>query len=130
AVEQAYSTVVTVSESNQVVAFKVTVGDEPLFATIKGDPRSRIQETAINAEALLPDGPYDLWQDGETSRRARDIITAFAQFPHLPKMLDRAAITSTIASGCRQGLLVLRLPRPDGSARTFWRDTPDDLLLA
>jgi len=130
AVEQAYSTVVMVSESNEIVAFKVTVGGEPLFATIKADARARIQETPISAEALLPEGPYDLWQDGETARRAKDLITAFAQFPHLPKMLDRAAITSTIANGCREGLLVLRLRRPDGSIRTFWREDPDDVALS
>ena len=130
AIDQAYSTVVTVNESNEIVAFKVTVGGQPLFATIKSDPRARIQETAISADALLPEGPYDLWQNGETTRRAKDLITAFAQFPHLPKMLDRTAITSTIASGCRDGLLVLRLHRPDNSVRTFWREAPDEMVLS
>jgi hypothetical protein len=32
-------------------------GTEPLFATVKADKRSRIQDTAISAEAMLPGGP-------------------------------------------------------------------------
>ena len=48
---------VTVNESNEIHAFKVVVvTDEPLFTTIKAEKRSRIQETAISAEAMLPGG--------------------------------------------------------------------------
>ena len=66
--QQTYSIVVTVSEKNEVQAFKLTVDPaEPLFEQIKADPRSRIQETAVSDEALLPEGPYDLWRSGETS---------------------------------------------------------------
>ena len=83
---------VTVSEKNEVQAFKITVGGEPLFGTIKAESRARIRETAISADALLPGGPYDLWREGETSRRVKDLVGAFAQFPHLPKMLNRSAI--------------------------------------
>ena len=54
AVKQAYSIVVTVNDSNEIHAFKVVViDDEPLFTIIKNDKRSRIQETAISAEAML-----------------------------------------------------------------------------
>src|SRR5262249_48053352 len=51
AIRQAWSIVVTVNEQNDVQAFKLTVGSEPLFATVKADKRSRIQETAVSAEA-------------------------------------------------------------------------------
>ena len=64
AIQQAYSIVVTVNESNDVHAFRVAVSDEPLFVIIKADRRSRIQETAISSEAMLPGGPYDLWREG------------------------------------------------------------------
>ena len=60
--------VVTVSESDAIHAFRVVVGDEPLFTTIKADRRSRIQETAISAEAMLPGGPYDLWRGPRSQR--------------------------------------------------------------
>lgn len=129
ALAHAYSIVVTVSDKNDVEAFKVTPGSEPLFTIIKKDPKARIQETAINAEALLPEGPYDLWREDEPSRRVKDLVSAFAQFPRLPKMLKSKATLDTIVEGCRQGIFVLRLQRPDRSIRTFWRETPDDLAL-
>ncbi|HEY7311756.1 MAG TPA: DUF499 domain-containing protein [Gemmataceae bacterium] len=129
AIRQAYSTVVTVSEKNEVQAFKITVTDDPHFTTIKGDKRARIQDTAITAEALLPDGPYDLWKAGETSRRITHLAGAFAQLPHLPKMLKADAIVDTLVDGCEQGAFVLRLTRPDGSFRTWWRSRPDETAL-
>jgi hypothetical protein len=70
AVEQAYCIVVSVAADNQIQAFKINVGGEPLFNLIKAEPKSRIQETVITAEALIPGGAYDLWRDDEPSRRA------------------------------------------------------------
>ena len=93
------------------------------------DQRSRIQEQAINAEALLPEGPYDLWREGETSRLAKDLIGAFAQLPHLPKMLRRQDIVDTLALGAESGLFVLRATRPDRSTRTLWRQRPTEADL-
>jgi len=69
AIRQAYRIAVTVSEKNEVQARKVAAGDEPLFSTIKVDKWIRIQETAVNPEALLPGGPYNLWRE---KRRYRD----------------------------------------------------------
>jgi Protein of unknown function (DUF499) len=125
-IEQAYCIVVTVSEKNDVQAFKVTVGGEPLFQVIKTDSRARVQESAVSAEALLPGGPYDLWREGETTRRLKDLVGAFAQFPHLPKMLNRGAILTTLLEGCRAGLFVLRSVRPDKFFKTWWREVPGD----
>jgi hypothetical protein len=130
AIRQAYCTVVTVSEKNEAQAFKINVTDESHFTIIKNDPRSRVQDTSIAAEALLPGGPYDLWREAETSRRVKDLSGAFAQLPHLPKMLKSQAILDTLVDGCRAGAFVLRLTRPDGSARTWWFETPDDAAMA
>jgi RecD/TraA family predicted helicase len=129
AIRQAYSTVVTVSDKNDIQAFKITVSDDPHFSTIKADKRSRIQDSAITAEALLPGGPYDLWKEGEKSRRVKDLAGAFAQLPHLPKMLKADAIVDTLVEGCEQGAFVLRVTRPDGSFRTWWRSRPDETAL-
>ncbi|MEJ5375057.1 MAG: DUF499 domain-containing protein [bacterium] len=126
AVKQAYCIVVTVSEKDEVQAFKITVTEDPHFNIIKSDKRSRVQDTAITAEALLPDGPYNLWRSGETSRRVKDLAGAFAQLPHLPKMLRSSAILDTLANGCEGGTFVLRLTRPDGSVRTWWMSRPDE----
>jgi hypothetical protein len=128
-IKQAYCIVVTVSEKNEIQAFKITVTDEPHFNIIKADKRSRVQDTAIAAEALLPDGPYNLWRPGETSRRVKDLSGAFAQLPHLPKMLKASAILDTLADGCEKGTFVLRLTRPDGTSRTWWMSRPDENAL-
>ena len=129
AIRQAYSIVVTVNEANDVQAFKVAVSDQSLFVTIKADPRSRIQETAISAEAMLPDGPYDLWREDEPSRRVSDLVGAFAQFAKLPKMLRQKEILDTVALGILDGIWVARLRRPDGTARTFWRTSVDGEIM-
>jgi hypothetical protein len=129
-IRQAYCIVVTVSEKNEIQAFKITVTDEPHFNIVKSDKRSRVQDTAVAAEALLPDGPYNLWRPGETSRRVKDLAGAFAQLPHLPKMLKASAILDTLADGCEKGIFVLRLTRPDGTSRTWWMSRPDENALS
>ncbi len=129
ALRQAYCIVVTVSDKDEAQAFKITVSDESHFETIKNDKRSRVQDTAITAEALLPDGPYNLWKGGETSRRVKDLAGAFAQLPHLPKMLKSQAIVETLVEGCVQGTFVLKLIRPDRTFRTWWRTRPDAAAL-
>ena len=126
AIRQAWTIVVTVNPQNAVEAFRVTVGSDPLFTTVKADRRARIQETAINAEALLPGGPYDLWRDGEPSRRVKDLASAFAEHPRLPKMLRAQEVLATIDRGVRDGLFVASLQRPDGSVKTWWRAPIDE----
>lgn len=126
AVAQAYCIVVTISEDDEVQAFKLQVGDRPLFQAVKEDPRTRVQDAPISADAILPGGPYDLWREGEESRRVKDVVGAFARLPRLPKMLDRRAIRETILAGCRDGVFVARVTRADRSVRSFWRTAPDD----
>ena len=120
-VRQAYGVVVTVNEENDVHAFKLPGSAEPLFLQIKNDERSRIKETAVDAEALLPDGPYDLWREGEDARFVKDLAAPFARDPRLPKLLDTRILLSTVLQGVERGLLVARLARPDGTRRTWWR---------
>ena len=122
AVRQAYSVVVTVNESNDVHAFKLGAGTGPLFAAIKNDERARIKETPVDAEALLPDGPYDLWREDDEARRVKDLAGAFARFPRLPKVLNPKILLDTVLQGVKRGLFVARLVRPNGSFRTWWRE--------
>ena len=129
AIYQAYSTVVTINEKNEPHAFKLSISDEPHFQIIKNEPRSRIKDTAINADSLVPGGPYDLWNEGQTTRRVKDLTGAFAQLPRLPKMLKAETILETLVEGCRNGAFVLELRRPDGSERTWWFSSPDDTAL-
>ena len=129
AIRQAYAIVVTVNESNDIHAFKIVVTDAPLFTIIKADKRSRIQETAISAEAMMPEGPYDLWREDEQSRRVKDLVGAFAQFPKLPKMLRGKEILDTVVQGVQQGIWMAQIVRPDRTVRTFWHTTIDEPAL-
>ena len=124
-IRQAYGIVVTVDVNNQVHAFKLPASGNPLFAEIKAHRKARITDTPVNAEALLPDGPYDLWKEGEESRFASHLAGAFARYPHLPKVLKPKLVTDTVLAGVRDGLFVARLGRPDGSERTWWRESVD-----
>ena len=130
AIRQAWTVVVTVDETNSVHAFKATVGGGPLFATIAADRRARIQAAAIAADAMTPGGPYDLWREGEDSRRVGELVGAFARWPRLPKMPRRKDVLATVAAGVRDGIWVARRPRPDRSFKTFWRTGVDDEALA
>ncbi|MDI7277546.1 MAG: DUF499 domain-containing protein, partial [Anaerolineae bacterium] len=129
-IRQAYCVVVTVDEKGETQAFRVTVDEEKnLFERVKADQRARIHDAPVDAAALLPEGPYDLWPSGAKIQRVKDLAGAFAQYPRLPKMLRRQAIYDTLAQGCRDGLFVLRLTRPDRSTKTYWRSSPDDTAL-
>lgn len=125
----AYSVAVTVNDANEIAAYRIPVDNEPLFQRILAHDRLRIERTAINAEALLPGGPYDLWVDGDKARFVKNLVGAFAATARLPKMLNRTAILETLLQGCIAGDFVLRLTRADKSVRTFWKCRPDALAL-
>jgi len=121
----AYCVAVTVNDANDVAAYRINVDNEPLFPKLVGDKRMRIEATAVNAEALLPGGPFDLWSAGEKARFVKDLVGAFAATAKLPKMLNRSAILETLLQGCQAGDFVLRVTRADKSVRTFWKTRPD-----
>ena len=127
AIRHAWTIVVTVDADSEVKAFRLQLNTEdPLFAAVKNDDRIRIQDQAINTDALLPGGPYDLWRDGEKSRRVKDLGSAFARDPRLPKMLRADEIGNTINDGVENGRFVAGLARPDGSVKTWWRTAVDE----
>ena len=123
-IRAAWNTVVTVNEQDQIQAFKLPASGEALFTQIKADERSRIKETAVDAQALLPDGPYELWRDEDDARYVSELANAFARYPRLPKMLRPRIVLDTIIQGVERGFFVARLARPDGSVRTWWREAP------
>lgn len=125
----AYCIAVTVNDANDVVAYRINVDNESLFPKMVGDKRLRIESTAVNAEALLPGGPFDLWSAGDKARFVKDLVGAFATTAKLPKMLNRSAILETLLQGCEAGEFVLRVTRADKSMRTFWKNRPDDTAV-
>lgn len=125
----AYCIAVTVNDSNDVAAYRINVDNDPLFPKMVADKRLRIESSAVNAEALLPGGPFDLWSAGDKARFVKDLVGAFAATAKLPKMLNRAAILETLLQGCEEGDFVLRITRADKSTRTFWKCRPNDSAI-
>lgn len=79
---------------------------------------------------MLPGGPYDLWRQDEPSRRVKDLVSAFAENPKLPKMLRNKEILDTVDQGVRDGIFVASLTRPDKSVKTYWRTSLDESARA
>lgn len=129
AIRQAYTLAIAVNNKNVVTAYKLTVSNEPLFNVIKAAKQIGLTDKPVNAQALLPGGPYNLWREGENERPLNWIVGSFAEFAHLPKFLDIDAIRRTMLDGVRDGLFVMRLTRPDRSVRTFWCEEPEAALL-
>ena len=105
-VRQGYAVVVSVGEDGEAQAFRLAAAAGPLFIEIKNDERARIKETAIDAEALLPGGPFDLWRDDEDARFVKDLANAFTRDPRLPKVLNAGVVHDTVLQGVERGLLV------------------------
>ncbi len=129
AIRHAYATAVTLDEEGTPQAYALVPEDRPLFDQIQADPRLRVQRGPLHEAALLPGGPYDLWRGEWTVRRVRDLVGAFGELAHLPKMLDRETIYQTVARGVERGHFVLRLASPDGAARTWWAQPPEERAL-
>ena len=51
-----------------------------------------------------------------------ELAEAFARHPEFPRLLQPEIVRDTVLAGIREGLLVGRLRRPDGSFRTFWME--------
>ncbi|MGH2458401.1 MAG: DUF499 domain-containing protein, partial [Chloroflexota bacterium] len=132
AVRATYSVVLAVDDRGRVEAKALPSGLDAPFGRIKAllVESERLLTDTLDPELLLPGSYLELWGSRETSRRARDLIGAFAQFPRLPRLLRPRALLDTLVRGVREGQIVLRLRRPDGSAQTWWRVEPDAETLA
>lgn len=124
-VRQAYSVVVTVGPDNEAQAFRLKGSTEPLFLEIKNEEKARIRDTPVNAAALLPEGPYDLWRESDEARPLQDIASAFSRFARMPKLLKSGLVLDTVLGGVAKGVFAARLRRPDGTVRTWWREPVD-----
>ena len=101
---------------------------ERIKTTLAGD--ERLVTTTLDPDLILPGSYLALWGEGQTARRVTDLMQAFGQFPRLPRLLRPESLYDTLRRGVQEGVLVLRLPRADGSSRTWWRIPPDADTLA
>lgn len=135
AVVGAYRVLVALDETGQVQAQTLradpsTVGGTP-FERIKTmlTEEERMVTTTLDPDLILPGSYLELWGKDQTVRRVTDLMAAFGQFARLPRLLSPESLFETLTRGVREGILVLRLPRSDGSARTWWRIPPDSETL-
>lgn len=130
AVVGAYRILVSVAETGQVQAQTLradsSVGGLP-FERVKAmlADEERLVTTTLDPDLILPNSYLALWGADQTSRRVTDLIAAFGQFPRLPRLLSPESLYDTLGRGVREGVMILRLPRADGSVRTWWRIPPD-----
>ena len=134
AVVGAYNMLVAVDEAGQVQAQTLradTAAAGTPFERIKAMlvQDERLVTTTLDPDLILPGSYLELWAEGQEVRRVTDLMAAFGQFPRLPRLLRRKCLFDTLVRGVREGILVLRLPRADGSVRTWWRIPPDDETL-
>lgn len=122
AIKTAWCIVISVAESGDTTAWKLSGVGESLFQAIKNDPqrRCRIQDRSVAPDSLLPGGPFDTWGEHQVSKRLVDLVDSFGQNPRLPKMLNRRGVFETVLDGVKSGRFVLRQQRPDRFWRTAW----------
>ena len=133
AVLSTYGVLLAVDENGRVVAKSLPSElGRPPFERIKTQlsESERLLTSTLDPDLLLPGSYLELWATGEQSKKVKDLIAAFAQFPRLPRLLRPRALVDSLVRGVREGKLVLRLVRDDGSIRTFWVTPPDDEALA
>lgn len=126
-VRQMYNIVVTRNEEGEIEAFRLPGNEGPLFDAIKAASQSRIKLDQVSAEALLPGSPYDLWKEGDRAHPLSYLLTAFAKYPRLPKLLKIDPIEQTIFQGCQDGVFVLRIAK---TGTTYWRQSVVGLSAA
>ena len=134
AVVGAYNILVAVDENGNVASQPLrtsTVAGGTPFERIKATlaEEERLVTTTLDPDLILPGSYFDLWGEGHTSRRVATLMEAFGQFPRLPRLLRPDSLYETLKRGVREGVIVLRLPRADGSSRTWWRISPDEDTL-
>jgi hypothetical protein len=127
-VASTYSVLIEVDEAGEIRAHLLSPGPESPFERVKTFlvEAERLLTTALDPDLLVPDSPFELWGDDETSKPVQGLYRMFASLPRLPRLLGRKVFVETLQRGVREGRIVLRSVRPDGSQHTYWRESPPD----
>lgn len=126
----AYRVLVAVDEDGLVKAQALPSGNTP-FARMKEAliDQERLVTQTLDPDLILPGSYFEVWGKDQTSIRVTDLIASFGQFTRLPRLLRPESLFDTLKRGVVEGSIVVRLPRADGSARTWWRIVPDENTL-
>jgi len=118
-----YEILVTLDENGKISLKKLPHSKEIPFEKVKTTlvNEDRLLVKTLDLPLLLPGSFYKLWREGEKRKKISDLISAFAQFPRLPKILSSQTILDTIKNAILEGNLVLEIQRPDGTKIQYWK---------
>ncbi|MGD0265018.1 MAG: DUF499 domain-containing protein [Candidatus Methylomirabilota bacterium] len=119
-VKDAFELVIYVDTAGNAQQKKFTMGSEALFPTLMREKDLRIYREKINAETLLPGGPFSKWPPSDPSIKVKDLYGAFGRYPDMPKLVNRQVVINTIEDAVRRGLVALRYMPPGGGEEWFW----------
>jgi hypothetical protein len=127
-VASTYSVLIEVDEAGEIKARLLPPGPESPFERVKTFlvEAERLLTTSLDPYLLTPDSFFELWGEEETSKPIQGLYRMFASLPRLPRLLGRKVFVETLQRGVREGRIVLRSVRPDGSQHTYWRESPPD----
>ena len=125
-VTSTYSVLIAVDEAGEIKARSLPPGAESPFERVKTflAESERLLTTSLDPYLLTPDSYFELWGDDETSKPVQGLYRMFASLPRLPRLLGQGVFVETLQRGVREGQIVLRSVRPDGSQQTYWRESP------
>src|SRR5690606_4210057 len=105
AVRATYSVLLAVNEQGAVESKFLAPGSGTLFDRAKQAlvDDERLLATSLDPELFLPGSYLELWSEGEKSKRTKDLVTAFAQFPRLPRLVGPHVLQASLARGVREG---------------------------
>jgi hypothetical protein len=121
AVKNAFELVLHADKAGALQAKRFTMGAQALFPTLLQEKDLRLFKEKIDAETIMPGGPYAVWPATDDRVPVSALYQQFARRPNLPKLLNPQTVTNTIADAVQRGVLALRYTRPDGSEQWFWR---------
>ena len=130
-IKSTYSVLIEVDEAGSIKTRRLPSGPESPFERVKTFlvEAERLLTTALYPDLLVPDSPFELWGDDETSKPVQGLYGMFASLHRLPRLLGQKVFVETLQRGVTEGRVVLRFVRPDGSQHTYWRESPPDADL-
>ena len=90
-----------------------------------GEADLRLFREKMDAEALMPGGPYSDWPPTDPFIRVGDLYAAFGRHARLPKLMSRQVVLNTVEDAVQRGVLALRCRRSDGSEQWYWHSAID-----
>ncbi len=123
-VTAAYSVLIALDEEGDIKASTLPPGTDRPFQRVKTAliAEDRLLTDSLDPELLTPDSYLDIWGEDETTKPVQGLYRMFASLPRLPRLLNRQVFIDTLRRGLKEGQIVLRIVRPDGSQNTYWRE--------